>query len=122
MKEDKQLLFSISKDNGDFVVQPFKGSGNGGQKRNKTMSACRITHPASGTVSECQEERSFPQNKRKAFERLLKKENFIKWHKRECLKHNGVIADLDEQIEKDMRQENIRVEVQVNGRWVKSEV
>ena len=51
----RELIMSLSKDKGDFVVTPFKGSGKGGQKRNKTMSACRITHPASGAVSECQE-------------------------------------------------------------------
>ena len=76
MNENRTLLFSLSKDKKDFIVQPFKGSGKGGQKRNKTMSACRIFHPASGAISECEEERSFEQNKQRAFQRLMNKKKF----------------------------------------------
>jgi len=70
---NKKHLFTLSKKKGDFVVQSFKGSGKGGQKRNKTMSSCRIYHPASKVISECQEERSFEVNKKKAFLRLTEK-------------------------------------------------
>lgn len=119
MPGEKELLFSLSKANGDFIIQPFKGSGNGGQKRNKTMSACRITHPASGTVSECQEERDFLQNKKKAFERLIKKETFQKWFRLERLKRSGEYAIMMEQVDKVMRSENIKCErLDENGRWI----
>jgi len=114
----KELLFSLSKDKGDFVVQPFKGSGKGGQKRNKTMSACRITHPASGAVSECQEERSFDQNKKKAFERLIEKPEFHKWYKIECAKKLGYLANIEEEVDRAMQDENLRVEVVQDGRWI----
>jgi len=116
---EKKLLFTLSKANGDFIVQPFKGSGNGGQKRNKTMSACRITHPASGTVSECQEERSFIQNKKKAFERLLEKESFKKWYKLEYSKRSGTYALMEEQVNKAMADENLLIEGIENDKWVK---
>ena len=76
MNENRTLLFSLSKDKKDFIVQLFKGSGKGGQKRNKTSNACRIFHPASGAISECQEERSFEQNKQRAFQRLIEKPKF----------------------------------------------
>lgn len=116
---NKELLFSLSKEKGDFIVQPFKGSGNGGQKRNKTMSACRITHPASGTVSECQEERSFEQNKKKAFERLVEKESFKQWFRLETMRRTGEYAVMLEEVERQMCPSNIRVEcVDENGRWV----
>lgn len=115
---ERELLFSLSKNNGDFIVQPFKGSGNGGQKRNKTMSACRITHPASNTVSECQEERSFEQNKKKAFVRLLEKESFKAWFKVEKLKALGHLADIENQVEKDMGVKNLKIEAQQDGKWV----
>lgn len=118
MQQGKELLFSLSKANGDFIVQPFKGSGNGGQKRNKTMSACRITHPASGTVSECQEERDFIQNKKKAFERLVKKESFQAWFRLEKLKRSGEYAVMMEQVDKAMSAENIKCEcIDSDGRW-----
>ena len=42
----KKLLFSITKN--DFTIEPYKGSGKGGQHRNKTMSCVRIKHAESG--------------------------------------------------------------------------
>ena len=116
--EDRKPLFTLSKANGDFVVQPFKGTGNGGQKRNKTMSACRVTHPASGTVSECQEERSFDQNKKKAFNRLLEKESFKKWFRMEYLRRSGEYAIMEEQVERSMDPKNLKVEGVEDDRWV----
>lgn len=119
MSKDKTLLFSLSKDQKDFIVQPFKGSGKGGQKRNKTMSACRIIHPASGTVSECQEERSFEQNKQKAFERLMEKSEFKNWLEIEKARATGMLYNVERNVEEQMRDSNIRVEVKdENGNWV----
>lgn len=123
MNDNRQLLFSLSKSKGDFIVQPFKGSGKGGQKRNKTMSACRIIHPASGAVSECQEERSFDQNKKKAFQRLIEKPEFKKWYKVEVARQLGHMKKINRQVEDDMQSKNIRVEsVDENGKWVECNI
>ena len=64
MKE-KELLFSITKD--DFEIERTKGSGKGGQNRNKRETAIRLTHKASGIQSYCADERSQDQNLKKAF-------------------------------------------------------
>lgn len=69
--EGKSLIFSASKK--DFRIDYFKASGKGGQKVNKTNSACRITHIDSKLVSECQESRIQQENKRMAFKKLCKK-------------------------------------------------
>ena len=112
----KELLFSLSKSKGDFIVQPFKGSGKGGQKRNKTMSCCRIIHPESGSVSECQEERSYEQNKKKAFEKLIDSEKFQSWHKLKVAEKIGRIANIEDEVDREMK--NIKVEVFKDGKWV----
>lgn len=115
---NRKLLFSLSKENGDFIVQPFRGSGKGGQKRNKTASACRIIHPASGAISECQEERSFFQNRKKAFERLVNKEKFQKWLKQEIKIRTGERALMEAQVDAAMKPENLRIEHQnTDGTW-----
>jgi len=112
MKE-KHLLFRLTKK--DFIVEPFKGSGAGGQHRNKTMSCSRIRHPNSGAVAEASEQRYFHQNKKTAFERLLKKSEFQKWHRIMCAKALGSYIDPEEWVEKQMNR--LKFEVKIDGKW-----
>ena len=51
----------------------LKGSGPGGQNRNRRMTAVRLYHDPSGIVLFCCEERTQLDNRRVAFERLKKR-------------------------------------------------
>ena len=51
-------------------VDTYRASGPGGQKRNKTSSAVRLRHPASGLIVIAEESRSQHENKAKALKRL----------------------------------------------------
>jgi protein subunit release factor A len=62
------------------VVETYRSRGPGGQRKNKTETAVRLTHLPSGIVVIATEQRSQAQNRELAFERL--RERLLRLHRR----------------------------------------
>lgn len=113
MKREK--LVSVTSNDCDF--KPYRGSGSGGQKKNKTESAMRCTHRDSGAVGECEDYREQHRNKREAFKRMANTKVFQSWLHVQNLKALGEIKKIEEYVDKEMKK--VKVEVKDdNGRWV----
>ena len=85
--EDDSEDFEIKAE--DYEMQVFRSSGAGGQHINKTSSAVRLIHKATGIVVACQTERSQFQNKENCLKMLRSK--LIEIRERE---HLATIADI----------------------------
>ena len=102
LPEAGELDFKL--DMNDLKIDTYRSSGAGGQYVNKTESAIRITHLPTGTVVECQDERSQYKNKDRAMQILR-----AKLYEQEQAKQNAAVAaERKSQIGSGDRSERIR--------------
>jgi protein subunit release factor B len=111
----RELLFSLTKK--DFIVQTFRSGGKGGQNQNVRNTGVRIIHPESGARGESREHRTYEQNKRAAFKRMVETVKFKIWYQKTCYELRNK-KSITESVSEAMQEENLRVEIKENGRWV----
>jgi protein subunit release factor B len=111
----KELLFSVTAKDCEFTYT--RGTGPGGQKRNKTSSAAHCYHAPSGARSYSDITRSQHDNKRDAFLKMINTHEFKRWHKLEIMRRLGTLADIEQHVERELAV-NTKVEFREDGKWV----
>ena len=110
----------LSFDKDDFPWEYFTAGGHGGQKQNKTASACRCTHKPSGAVGISRDERSQVQNRRLAHGRCARSKEFQVWAKMELAKAEERLTGqmtTENRVALEMLPCNIKVEVLTPEGW-----
>lgn len=109
----KELLFSVTAADCDWSYT--RGTGKGGQKKNKTSSAVHCTHRPSGAHGYSEATRSQLDNRRDAFRKMAESKEFQSWHKLETAKRMGQLTNIEETVTREMR--NVKVEIKNDGKW-----
>lgn len=111
---ERKLLFSVTAKDCEWSYT--KGTGAGGQKRNKTSSAVHCTHKPSGAHGYSEASRSQLDNKRDAFVKMANTKEFQHWNRMEAMRRMGVLADIDQKIDREMLL-NTKLEIRIDGKW-----
>jgi len=110
----RKKLFSVTRK--DCRWDYYKGSGGGGQKKNKTENCCRCTHKASKAVGKSEEGRSKEHNRRMAFKRMAGTKVFKRWVTIEYSRMTGMLDQIKKRVEYEIKHQ-IRTEIKENGKW-----
>lgn len=110
----RKKLFTIT--TADLREERYRGSGAGGQNRNKRDTGVRFTHEPSGAVGESEAQRSQLQNRQEAFRKMATSPRFIMWAKAQGQARIEGHASLDRKVDEMMAEENLDVELGVDCR------
>jgi hypothetical protein len=113
---DRELLFRVTAK--DFEETHVRGSGPGGQHRNKTSTGVRLRHRASGAVAEATEHKSQEQNRREAWKRVRDTPEWKVWF-RDMVATTSGQPTIAQRVDRAMRPENITTQVlDDRQRWI----
>ena len=114
----KELLFSVTATDCDWSYT--RGTGKGGQKKNKTSSAVHCMHRPSGAHGYSEASRSQLDNKREAFRKMAETKEFKNWHRLETAKRTGKLIEIEAAVEQGLKEAIVEVK-DSEGRWVRVE-
>lgn len=114
----KEPLFTITAKDCEWSYT--RGSGNGGQKKNKTSSAVHCIHRPSGAHGYSEASRSQADNKKDAFQKMYESSEFQKWLNIEFMKRSGEMDEIERQVEKELTK--VKTEIKIDGKWTEVSV
>lgn len=110
----KELLFSITA--ADCEWSYTRGTGKGGQKKNKTSSAVHCMHRPSGAHGYSEASRSQLDNKREAFRKMAESKEFKTWHRLETARRTGQLLEIEDAVNREMNRVKLEIKDE-QGRW-----
>lgn len=118
MSNKNRLLFSVTAKDCDWSYT--RGSGNGGQKKNKTSSAVHCMHRPSGAHGYSEASRSQADNKKDAFVKMSESKEFQNWLHIEFMKRSGEMDEIDRYVERELAK--VKTEIRIDGKWTEVSV
>lgn len=101
----RQKILSLTRE--DFEWETMRGTGPGGQNRNKRETAIRVRHAPSGAEAIACDEREQHKNKVLAFKRITKHPKFLFWLK---MQTNPETKNIEKEVNDMMQEHNLKVE------------
>lgn len=105
----KRRLFTVR--TADLREERYRGSGAGGQNRNKRDTGVRFTHEPSGAVGESEAQRTQLQNRQEAFRKMAESPRFQSWARAQAAAIVEGFASLDRKVNDLMDEKHLRFEV-----------
>lgn len=115
---DKKPLFTVTARDCEWSYT--KGSGNGGQKKNKTSSAVHCMHRPSGAHGYSEASRSQADNKQEAFQKMYQSPEFQRWLNLEFMKRSGEMAEIERKVQQELTK--VKTEIKIDGVWTEVSV
>ena len=112
----KELLFSITANDCEWSYT--RGTGKGGQKKNKTSSAVHCMHRPSGAHGYSEASRSQRDNKEDAFRKMAETKEFKDWMRLEIARRSGQLLEIEDAVNREMKRVTVEVKDE-EGRWTK---
>lgn len=112
----KELLFSVTANDCEWSYT--RGTGKGGQKKNKTSSAVHCMHRPSGAHGYSEASRSQRENKEDAFRKMAETKEFQNWMRLETARRSGKLIEIEENVKREMKRITVEVKDE-EGRWTK---
>ncbi|NBP57982.1 peptide chain release factor-like protein [bacterium] len=106
-------LFSVTRTDCEWSYT--RGTGAGGQKRNKTSSAVHCHHRPSGAHGYSEASRSQLENRQDAFRKMAESTQFQVWARKEMMKRTGEALEIERWLERELTK--IKIEIKIDGRW-----
>lgn len=102
----------------DLDISYFRGSGDGGQNKQKTSSGVMMVHRETGAIGRACDTRCQHTNKGTAFRRLIQTPKMKAWLSKKVYQLQNK-ETMEETIARMMAPENLLVEVKdENGKWI----